>query len=275
MDSIGDRPDRPFLVRDAGPERSPHLAGDLPVALADRVHGAGTAQGQGRHVEIWLAIVISQRQESIAPFACRLPEARKLAIHQMEGEDVMPGGNGGVGGEDGCVANLPQGIQEALAPLDMLADSFEHRESRVPFVEVPNGGIVAKRAHCPDSAHPENDLLLQTHLPLADVQARREFSVAGGIFGHVRVEQQQFDASQPHCPDGHPHRPVSHRNFDQAGPPVRRYRAFYRHLVVAEPLVPLDLPPVGGDFLEIQTHRIDRDIHNTESDTTYRYEHVR
>ena len=49
MNAVCDRPDWTLLIRDPRPDRSPHIACDLAVDLADRVRGASRPQRQRRH----------------------------------------------------------------------------------------------------------------------------------------------------------------------------------------------------------------------------------
>ena len=63
------------------------------------------------------------------------------------------------------------------------------------LVEVPDVGLDGESAQGPHAAHAEDQLLVQPHLPAADVEDVGDRPVRGVVDGVIRVEQEHGDAT--------------------------------------------------------------------------------
>ena len=156
---------------------------------------------------------------------------------------------------------------EAPPFLAEIADTLQHDESRVPFVEVIRGRITShclERAHAADS---QDDLLLHPRLAVAAVESRRQLAIPRRVLLEVGVEQIQLYAAEMHEPHRHQHCPVAKRHGGDARLAVGRHRRRDRRIGPVQLLVDLFLPPVEGDVLAeiaLRIHESDADERHTE-----------
>src|SRR5450756_2703932 len=71
-----------------------------------------------------------------------------------------------------------------------LAGTLHERERGVALVEVPDARRQAQGAERPDAADAQDQLLVEPHLPSADVQDVGDRAVRVAVAGVVRVQQE-------------------------------------------------------------------------------------
>ena len=105
-------------------------------------------------------------------------------------------------GEDRVATDLLQGRLLVRTGGGQLARALDEQERRVALVEVPRRRRDAQRTEQPHAAHAEHHLLVQPHLPAADVELVGDGPVGALVLGDVRVEQQERHPSDLGQPDG-------------------------------------------------------------------------
>jgi len=141
--AVGDRPHRSRLGGDTRPDRSPHVARDLSVELADPVDEAGRSERERRHVEERSAaiVVMAQREERIARGPERAPRACEVRFDEIEGEGVVPGRDRRVRGEDCRPPHFLERRVEALTVFDKVANALQDDEGGMPLVQMPRSPV--------------------------------------------------------------------------------------------------------------------------------------
>ena len=86
-------------------------------------------------------------------------------------------------------------ILQRLAAGNELASPFREQERRVALVEVPDRGGEPEGADGPDPADTKDELLVSAHLAAGRYEDVRDRLVELGVFGKVRVEQQDRHAA--------------------------------------------------------------------------------
>ncbi len=267
--AVGDGAHRPFGFVQAGPDRRPHLARDVAVQLADRVHLAGGPDRQRGHVELGTAgaRVLAEREEAGAVLAERPPAAGQVLLDELEGERVVARRHRRVRREDRRLAHFREGRVERDAALQEIPDPLEDDEGGVAFVQVVDGRVRAERAQRAHAADAEHDLLLDAGLAVAAVEARRQLAVPRRVLLEVGVEQVQLHAAHAHAPDRHEHRAIAERDGRHARPAVRRHRRLDRGVGPVQPLVALLLPALRRHALvevALGIHEADADERHAE-----------
>ena len=112
-------------------------------------------------------------------------------------EAVVPGGHRRVRGEDAHRGRLAECLVEAQAVLlHPLANEFQRRERRVPFVHVDHARLDAQRLERAGPADAEDDLLADARPLVAAVEPGRQMAIFVLVLRNVGVEQEQRDASR-------------------------------------------------------------------------------
>ena len=255
--------------RRVGPHRAPHRARHLAVQRADRVDVLGRAHGERGHVELRsLAVVVrAEGQEAFAVLAHVAPAARQVLFDLVERERVVAGRHRCVGGEHRRAAHRGHGLVERGAALDVFANALQRDERRVPFVQVPHRGRDAQRAQRAHAADAEDHLLLDAHLAVAAVEARRELAIPRRVLREIGVEQEQAHAPEPNPPDRGQHRAIAERHRGHAGPAFGREGGLDWRLHPRQPLVAFLLPAVVRHPLvevALRIHEADADERHAE-----------
>ncbi len=263
------KPDRPLLVRDARPDRPPHLAGHLAVQLADAVDRAGGAQRERGHVEQRAAavVVVPERQEGVAIAAERAPGAGQVGLDQVEGERVVTGGDRRVRREHRRAAHFLERRLERVPLFDHVANPLEHDERGMPLVEVPDLRHGAERLEGAHAADAEDDLLLDARLTVAAVEARGQLAVPRRVLFEVGVEQVERHTAEADPPDRHQHAAVAERHGDDDRLPVGAEGRLDGRVGPVQALVDFLLPAFRGHRLvevALRIHEPDADQRNPE-----------
>ncbi len=113
-----------------------------------------------------------------------------MLLDQGRREAVVPGGDGGVGREDGHLRHVARrlAVGDAVA-LHLGADHLDRREGAMPFVQVEDRRVNPQRVEQPDAADAEQQLLADPHAGVAAVEPRGQRAVRLAVLGDVRVEQ--------------------------------------------------------------------------------------
>ena len=199
---------------------TPHGGGNLPVEPAHAVAAGGQADGEGGHVEV--AVVGAEGQRLLGLAAHLADPGLEIPADELPVERLVAGGHGSVRREHGVALHGGEGAGEAVAVHHLLARPLEPEERDVALVHVPHRGLDPEGTQRAHAAHPEDDLLAETHPPSPYVEDAGDGPVGGVVERDVGVEHQHR-----HPPDLHlPHRRVhdSPREVDGhgEGPPGGR-----------------------------------------------------
>ena len=117
--------------------------------------------------------------------------------------------------EHAVLPDVVPGVVEGHPGGDVLARTLGQQERRVALVQVPDRGRQAQRPDRADAADAQDELLVQPHLPSADVQDVGDRPVGVGILRHVRVEEQHRDPADLGDPDRHEQVPPGQLDRDR------------------------------------------------------------
>jgi len=265
VNPIGDGVDGNSLRSRFRPEALPHPAGHLAVAQAHAVAEGRELQRHDGHVEAGPGVrrVDAETEELVAAQAEGRPVGAEVLFHQVEGEDIVAGGNGRVGREDGRVAHLPRRLLEGKPlVLDFFANPLQERKRRVPLVEVQDRAVDAQGVEHLVAADPQDDLLAQPQLPVADVEALRDAPVPGVVRFNVRVHEIQGNPAHVDLPDRHMDGGLDEGNLDDNLPSLGVKNAGDGGRVAVEGLVHALLPAVVADVL----HHVPLGVHEPHGD---------
>ena len=142
--AVGHVADRHVVDGAIGPQRGPHLAGDLAVAAADAVARAARVQGELRHAER-LALVLGARaaeaQDRVEVDADLVGERAQRLAHELGLVGVVAGRHRRVRGEDRARAGRGQRVVERGARGQLGARQLQRGEGGVALVEVHDGRV--------------------------------------------------------------------------------------------------------------------------------------
>ena len=180
MDAVRDVPDLGVDVL----ERGPHLARDLAVQRGDAVRVGGEAQRHGREPERFGLAELAEREQVLLGDAGLVRERRDVVADQRGAEDLVAGGDGRVGGEDGGGLDVRDRVVGRHAVLDERADALDREEGGVALVHVEDVRVDAERLERTDAADAEQQLLADAVLAVAGVERVGE---------HLDLEQVERD----------------------------------------------------------------------------------
>src|SRR5213593_2019400 len=86
------------------------------------------------------------------------------------------------------------------------AGALQHGKGRMPFIQMTNFGLNAKRAKQSPSADPEQQFLLEAQLRAAAVQLAGNPSMSGEVRGVVAVQQVKLRSADLDLPGAQPDR---------------------------------------------------------------------
>ena len=204
MHAVGDMTDGHFGYRHAAPEVVPHVPRDVAVQAAHAIGPARVAQGQDGHLEGVAARAghAADIEEVTHAQADVVGVAREVLHHELVAEALVAGVNGRVRGEHAARADDFASFLEAqVVTVHEIADALEDEEGGVPFIHVVDGRRDAELVQEHDAAHAEEDFLTDAEVPVRHVQAVRDLTVIGGIFGQIGVHEVELDGTHAHKPD--------------------------------------------------------------------------
>ena len=103
VDAIGDSDDGDLVFGKGGKNVGPHFAGDLSMQVAHGIGVVGQAESQNGHAEILfvvLGLLAAQAHEVIPGKAQTVGVVSEILMHQVGGEHIVSGRDGGMSGED-------------------------------------------------------------------------------------------------------------------------------------------------------------------------------
>ena len=204
MHAVRDVADRDVLHRPVGPEWVPHLARDLLVQRRDGVGVRRDPQRERREPEHRVALVRAPDREELVPLEPhRCDGPGEVALHERRLEDLVPGRDGRVRGEDRRGAHMLQCVVARRPRGGQLAQPLEREQGRVPFVQVEDGRRDAQATQRADAADPEDNLLADPVLAVAAVEPIRDAARRRAVFLQVRVEEVQARPADVGAPDPH------------------------------------------------------------------------
>ena len=139
------------------------------------------------------------------------------------GKLIVAGSDGRMGCEDGTPASLGTGVVDRAACRAGLVDQLQQRERGVSLVEMDRvEGSEAQGAQSAHAANAQHDLLADTHVAVAPIEALRDVAVGGhGVGGDICVQQVERHPTDVGLPDLGLHHPVAQRGGEQTRPAVR------------------------------------------------------
>ena len=202
---VGHRGDRQIVRRHAGPEPRPHLPRDAAVQLAHPIGRAREADGQNGHRERLPLVggILPSQGEELVPVEAKPAMVRaEVAVHQIRGKDVNPGGHGCVRGEDVAGGHqFPRHRKPHPLLLHYPPDALQREEGRMALVQVADGGLDPEGGQRADPADPEQDLLPDPHVLVPAVQVSGHGAIFRTIARQVGVQQVQWHPPHLGTPD--------------------------------------------------------------------------
>ena len=125
----------------------------------------------------------------------------EVFVDEPDGELVVAGGDGGVGGENVIYPHHVFRLRKGLALPDEFADAFHSQESRVTFVHVPDGWGDTQQCQCLSAAHAQQDLLGDADLQVAAVEFLGQQPVHRVVLIKVGIQQVKMNAPDFQFPD--------------------------------------------------------------------------
>ncbi len=201
MNTVGDISHRVFVVLDLRPHPAADIRRHIAVNTRHAIVETRAANRQSGHVELRAILGAPKRKEFFATqFEFRVV-LLKVRVHHTFAEVVVPCRYGGVRSEDGVGRNTFQcGCEIQTIVADLLADTLQHQEGRVAFIDMPYRRLQSQflqRAHPADTEH---DLLLHAHHFIATIQAVGNVAVVRIVALDIGIQQIQRDMTDPGLP---------------------------------------------------------------------------
>ena len=199
-----------------------YLLAHLAVEHGHAVHVLAHIGGQYAHAELLVAVVrvnLAKRQQGVPVYAETARIVAQILGQQAFVEGIVSCGHGGMRGEQATGADELQGLVEIqMLHLYVLAQTLKAGKCGMAFVVMVDSGVETQQAQGPHAADTEQDLLLQTVLPVASVELMRHLTVFRQIGFEVGVEKVEVGTADGHFPDTGSH--VTSRKGHVDGPPV-------------------------------------------------------
>lgn len=223
---VGHVTHRNLRLGPAGEEAPEEPAAHLAVQAAHPVDRAAAPEGEVGHVERLVRVVRvlpAERQEILEPDAqVPLGVSAEVPVDEGRREAVEARGYRGVRGEEVAGTRDGQGHVEALAAvLYECPGALEHREGRVPLVEVAHLGVQAECPEQPPAADPQHELLPEAQLRTAAVQLAGDGADGRRVRRVIAVEQVEPEPPHLHLPGAEPD-PVARQREREAEPLTAR-----------------------------------------------------
>ena len=125
-------------------------------------------------------------------------------------EDVMPGRDRSMRGEDGTLTDQFAGFRMRRTLLNELTYPLQGQEGRVPFIGMPHGRGDPERTQHAHTADSQKNFLADPHLLIPAIESSGEGAVFWAVFRHVRIDEKQRDSAHQQFPHGSGDAPVPH-----------------------------------------------------------------
>ena len=160
VDSVGHMSDRDFVLRPVRKERQKDVPAHLPVQATHAIDRPAPANRQIGHVERFRRVVrvlAAQGQQIVEGYTELRPcITSEVLLDERRSETIEAGSHRRVGGEK--VARPGDGQRDLESPPGFLHEAsgaFQHREGRMPFIQVADFRLDAERREQSPSANPE------------------------------------------------------------------------------------------------------------------------
>ena len=193
---------------------------NLAVQHGNTVHILRDVGGQVAHGEFLVAvqrIVLTQGHEGLPVNLQTIRIMADILAQHTLVEGIVTGGNRCMGGEQRTGLHHFQGLAEVqVVFLDVLTQTLQADESGMAFVAVVHLGIQTQLAEGADTAHTQQEFLLETVLPVAAIEVIGNLAVFLTVGLIVGVHQVKVGAAHFHLPQagGKAAAGESHRSGD-------------------------------------------------------------
>ncbi len=222
MHAVGDVTYVQLVLEVPGPHVAQYIFRHLAVQPRHAVDLLREVAGQHRHREALVGIVgigLAEVDELLPRNAQHVGIVRHILTHHRLGERVVTRGNGGMGRKERRRTHHLQSLREGQATLgDEVTDALYADERGVSLVAVINLLLDAHLGQRADTAHAQQQLLLQTVLPVAAVKVERDLTILLAVGLVIGIEQEQV---------GTAHLTLPYARRERAA----RERDLYRHPV--------------------------------------------
>ncbi len=135
MHAVSDMLNRNLIRGQIRPYLLPHLPADPAVLGAYCIAIAAAPQGKGGHIEaIRPGRAHAQAEELISGEIQGRKIGSEVLVHERIGEYVVPRRHRSMGGEDGGLMDLLEGLSVAHASFHLLPDPLQNSESGMALV---------------------------------------------------------------------------------------------------------------------------------------------
>ena len=187
----------------AVPDASKHLLADLAVQPANAVNLLTGVASEGRHTEA-LALVVgihaAHADELVPRNAQELGITAHVLREQLLVEVVVTSGNGSVNGVERAYANQLESLGEAETFLNVVNQALYVAQSCVTLVAVVNVLLDTELLEQQNTTDTEQDLLLQTVLPVTTIKSVGDGTVELAVHLVVGVEQVELNTANVYTP---------------------------------------------------------------------------
>ena len=218
MDAVGHVSDRDLFRRPVRKQRLEQMPAHLAMQATHAIHRPAAANRQISHVERFRRIVrilAAQGQQIVAAYTkLRACIPAEVLLDQRRRETIEAGSHRRVRGEQ--IARTGDGQRDLeVVPgfLHETARTFQHRERRMPFVQVADFRLDAERREQPPSANPEQHFLFQAQLRPAAVKLAGNAAMHRVIRCIIAVQQVQLHATDLNLPGAQPDRVTRQRDL--------------------------------------------------------------
>ena len=202
--AVGDVAHVVFFGEIALPQGCKHLLAHPSVELAHTVHLLAGVAGKDTHAETFVVIIgifAAHSYEFVPRYAQHFGVTTHIFSKESFVKIVVTCRNGRVHGVERRGAHQFQGLVEGESFGHVIAQTLQVAERGMPLVAVINVFLDAQFLQRQDAADAQQNLLLETILPIAAIEAVGDGTVELGV--HVVVGVQQIKADAPHIRTPH------------------------------------------------------------------------
>ena len=218
VDAVGDVADIKLLGEVAREHVREDVLADLAVQHGHAVDILRQGGGERAHGELLVSVVridLAQAHHRAPIHAETVGILSEEAADHLLRERVMAGRDRGVRRVEAGGADELQRLREGeMALLHALAHEFQAGESGVTLIVVVDAGRQAQRTQGAHATDAQQELLLQTVLPVATVELVRDLAVLRSVGFIVGIEQIEVGTAHGHLPDTRAQRTAGHLHLD-------------------------------------------------------------